>query len=81
MNDIQILRTLAEGRKLITFKYLGEANKKWLADMHELYQITPAKKGQNFVGQEWRKAAGDEEIDYEKLSKTYVQKYIYNDIE
>jgi len=81
MDDLQTLKAFAQGRKLITFKYLGEANKKWLADMHELYQITTAKKGQDFGGQEWRKTAGDEEIDYVKLLETYEQKYIDHDIE
>jgi aspartyl/asparaginyl beta-hydroxylase (cupin superfamily) len=84
MDDIRTLRAFAQGRKLITFRYLGEANKKWLADMYELYQITPAKKArtlENHGVQDWRKAAGDEVVDYVKLLKTYEQKYIDNDIE
>ena len=82
MKDIRTLRAFAEGRKFTTFKYLGEANKKWLADMYELYQITSAEEDQeDFGGQEWRKAAGDEVIDYVKLLETYEQKYIDIDIE
>jgi len=81
MDDIQTLRAIAKGRGLSTFKYLGEVNKKWLEEMRELYRVTPFLPYQFLYSQEWRKAAGDQEIDATKLLKTYEQKYITQDIE